>query len=73
MKDISISLGPHFNEFVISQVSDGKYGNISEVVLAGLRLLENEESKVIALHDAIEAGISSSLVEDFDFDDNLQV
>ena len=72
MKDTSISLGPHFDEFVISQVSVGKYKNVTEVLLAGLRLLEDEESKVIELRTAIETGLNSELVEDFDFEDNLQ-
>jgi len=34
--------------------------------------LENEESKVIALRNAIEEGLNSPLVEDFDFDENLK-
>ncbi|WP_318641875.1 type II toxin-antitoxin system ParD family antitoxin [Flavobacterium ardleyense] len=72
MKDTSLSLGPHFDEFVISQVSVGKYKNVTEVLLAGLRLLEGEESKVIELRTAIETGLNSELVEDFDFEDNLQ-
>lgn len=72
MKDTSLSLGPHFDEFVNSQVSVGKYKNVTEVLLAGLRLLEDEESKVIELRTAIETGLNSELVEDFDFEDNLQ-
>lgn len=72
MKDTAISLGPYFDGFIISQVSDGKYKNISEVILAGLRLLEDEQTKVIALRNAIDVGLSSSLVEDFDFEENLQ-
>lgn len=72
MKDTSLSLGAHFDEFVISQISDGKYTNISEVILAGLRLLEDEQIKVTALRNAIDAGLTSRLVEDFDFEDNLQ-
>ncbi len=44
MKNTSISLGNYFDNFVRSQVSAGRYKNISEVVRAGLRLLEDEES-----------------------------
>ena len=72
MKDTSLALGPHFDEFVISQVSVGKYKNVTEVLLAGLRLLENEERRVLELRAAIETGLDSELVEDFDFEDNLQ-
>ncbi|WP_262496761.1 type II toxin-antitoxin system ParD family antitoxin [Halpernia humi] len=48
-----------------------KYKNLSEVIRAGLRLLEDEESKVITLRNAIQKGLESPRVEDFDFDENL--
>jgi antitoxin ParD1/3/4 len=72
MKNTSISLGNYFDEFVSGQVSVGRYKNVSEVIRAGLRLLENEESKVIALKNAIQEGLNSPRVENFNFDDNLQ-
>lgn len=72
MKNTSISLGNYFDQFVCSQVSEGRYKNVSEVVRAGLRLLENEESKAIALKLAIQKGLDSPLVENFDFKENLK-
>ncbi len=72
MKNTSISLGNYFDQFVQTQVSAGRYKNVSEVIRAGLRMLENEESKVIALRNAIQEGLNSPLVEDFDFDENLK-
>jgi len=72
MKNTSISLGNYFDQFVNSQVSAGRYKNVSEVIRAGLRLLENEESKVLALKNAIEQGLNSPIVEDFDFEKNLK-
>jgi antitoxin ParD1/3/4 len=72
MKNTSISLGNYFDQFVSSQVSAGRYKNVSEVIRAGLRLLENEESKAIALKNAIREGLNSPIVEDFDFDENLK-
>jgi len=72
MKNTSISLGDYFDQFVSSQVSAGRYKNVSEVIRAGLRMLENEESKIIALRNAIQEGLNSPLVEDFDFDENLK-
>lgn len=72
MKNTSISLGDYFDQFVNSQVSAGRYKNVSEVIRAGLRLLENEESKVLALKNAIEQGLNSPIVEDFDFEKNLK-
>ena len=72
MKNTSISLGDYFDQFVQTQVSEGRYKNVSEVIRAGLRLLETEESKAIALRNAIQKGLDSPMVEDFDFEENLQ-
>ncbi|MCF8360524.1 MAG: type II toxin-antitoxin system ParD family antitoxin [Prolixibacteraceae bacterium] len=72
MKNTSISLGNYFDQFVQTQVSTGRYKNVSEVIRAGLRLLENEESKVIALRNAIQEGIDSGIAHDFDPEKHLQ-
>ncbi|MFV0390833.1 MAG: type II toxin-antitoxin system ParD family antitoxin [Paludibacteraceae bacterium] len=71
MKNTSISLGNYFDQFVSSQVAAGRYKNVSEVVRAGLRLLEDEESKLTALRAAIQKGLDSPRVENFDFKANL--
>ncbi|MEL6559166.1 MAG: type II toxin-antitoxin system ParD family antitoxin [Bacteroidota bacterium] len=71
-KNTSISLGNHFDEFVQDRIEEGRYKNVSEVIRAGLRLLEEEESKIIALKAAIREGMNSPLVEGFDFDENLK-
>jgi antitoxin ParD1/3/4 len=71
MKNTSISLGNYFDQFVSSQVATGRFKNVSEVIRAGLRLLENEESKVIALKSAIQQGLNSPRVENFNFDEHL--
>ncbi|MFH0757511.1 MAG: type II toxin-antitoxin system ParD family antitoxin [Bacteroidota bacterium] len=67
-KNTSITLGNHFEDFVQSRISAGRYKNASEVIRAGLRLLEEEEDKVVALKQAIQEGIDSGFVEDFDPD-----
>jgi antitoxin ParD1/3/4 len=72
MKNTSISLGNYFDQFVQAQVSEGRYKNVSEVIRAGLRLLENEESKVIALRNAIQQGMDSGIAHDFDPEKHLQ-
>ena len=72
MKNTSISLGNYFDQFVSSQVSVGRYKNVSEVIRAGLRLLEDEENKVIALRNAIQEGINSGIAHDFDPQKNLE-
>ncbi len=71
MKNTSIALGDYFDQFVKSQISTGRYKNVSEVIRDGLRLLENEESKTIALRNAIQEGLVNPTVENFDFDANL--
>jgi len=71
MKNTSISLGDYFDQFVSSQVASGRYQNVSEVIRAGLRLLADEESKMLALKAAIQKGLDSPNVDDFDFDSHL--
>ncbi len=72
MKNTSISLGNYFDQFVQTQVSTGRYKNVSEVIRAGLRLLENEESKAIGLRNVIQEGIDSGIAHDFDPKKNLE-
>ena len=71
-KNTSVSLGNYFDEFVQTQVSAGRYKNVSEVIRAGLRLLENEESKAIFLKNAIQDGMDSGIVDGFDPQKNLE-
>lgn len=59
-RNTSVSLGEHFAEFVEQQVADGRFGNVSEVVRAGLRLLEERETQHAALRAAVQEGIESS-------------
>tara|TARA_B100000929_G_C15480687_1_gene411106 strand:- start:109 stop:405 length:297 start_codon:yes stop_codon:yes gene_type:complete len=65
-KNTSISLGDYFDQFVRGRINEGRYKNVSEVIRAGLRLLEEEESKVAALKNAIQEGIDSGI--DYNFD-----
>lgn len=65
MKSTPISLGDYFDQFVSNQVSACRYKNVSEVIRAGLRLLEDEENKVVILRNAIQEGIDSGIAEDF--------
>jgi antitoxin ParD1/3/4 len=39
----SYALGDHFEDFIQGQLQTGRYNNASEVVRAGLRLLEDSE------------------------------
>lgn len=71
-QNTSVVLGNYFEEFVRSTIADGRYKNASEVIRAGLRLLEERENKVKALRDAIQEGLDSGIAEDFEPDNFLQ-
>ena len=71
-KNTSISLGNYFDQFVQSSVAQGRFKNVSEVIRAGLRLLEEEENKVIALKSAIQEGIDSGIDYNFDAKSHLE-
>ncbi|WAC40527.1 type II toxin-antitoxin system ParD family antitoxin [Pedobacter sp. SL55] len=62
----SVSLGSYFEEFVENSISKGRYKNASEMIRAGLRLLEEEENKTIVLKKAIKEGLDSGIAHDFD-------
>ncbi len=59
----SYALGEHFEKFIEEQLRSGRYNNASEVVRAGLRLLEDrEKSAALTLEDLrqlIREGIES--------------
>ncbi|MDY6076973.1 type II toxin-antitoxin system ParD family antitoxin [Mobiluncus sp.] len=64
----SISLDEHFTTFLADQVNSGRYHNASEVIRAGLRILENQELEYAALRKALQDGENSGPAEPFDFD-----
>jgi len=68
-RNTSMSLGDHFASFIDTQVQSGRYGSASDVVRAGLRLLEEHETKVKALQDALIEGENSGRAEPFDFEE----
>jgi len=71
-RNTSVSLGNYFESFVDSSVSEGRFKNASEVIRAGLRLLEEEENKVIALKNAINEGIESGIAVNFNAKEHLE-
>jgi antitoxin ParD1/3/4 len=70
-KNTSISLGEHFDNFISHQIKSGRYGSASEVVRAGLRILESEEQKLETLRVLIREGIASGTTE-YTYDSLMQ-
>lgn len=66
-QNTSISLDDHFSAFLSREVSSGRYRSASEVIRAGLRLLEDQETQLAALRAALVAGEESGTPEVFDF------
>ena len=67
-KTTSIALGDHFLSFVEQQVASGRYASASEVVRAGLRQLEEHDTRHAALQKAITDGFDSGIAEGFDME-----
>ncbi|MGO1078422.1 type II toxin-antitoxin system ParD family antitoxin [Inquilinus sp. CA228] len=65
-RNTSISLDDHFADFIDAQVQGGRYDSASDVVRAGLRLLEEHEARVKALQDALVAGEELGEPQPFD-------
>lgn len=67
-KNTSITLGDHFDEFIVSQIKSGRYGSASEVIRSALRLLETQETKLNTLRQSLLAGEESGIA-DYEPDD----
>ncbi|MFD2909702.1 type II toxin-antitoxin system ParD family antitoxin [Flavobacterium ardleyense] len=72
-RNTSVSLGDYFEDFVDESVSKGRFKNASEVIRAGLRLLEEEENRIVVLKNAINEGIESGIDKDFDAKKHLEL
>lgn len=65
-KNTSVTLGVHFEEIIQKSIQSGRYSSASEVIRAGLRMVDEQEQKIKLLRDAIQAGEQSGYIENFD-------
>ena len=71
-RTVTVTLGHHYEEFVKTNIAGGRYNNVSEMVRAGLRRLEEDEARLAAIRAALIEGEESGFVEDFDPEEFLK-
>ena len=64
-RTVTVSLGPHYEEFIRESIAGGRYNNASEVIRAALRRMEEDEARITALRAALVEGEESGYIEDF--------
>ncbi len=71
-RTVTVTLGPHYEEFIQANIAGGRFNNVSEVIRAALRLMEDEETRLAAIRAALIEGEESGIVKDFDPDQFLK-
>jgi len=67
-RNTSVEIGDELGQFIDYQIKSGRYASASEMVRAGLRYLQNEETKMAVLRAAVMEGLESGSAQPFDFD-----
>jgi len=62
-KNTSITLGPHYENFISNQLRTARFSSTSEVIRAALMLLEEEETKLSTLQKLLEEGKQSGVAD----------
>ena len=65
-RNTSVTLGEHFEAFISNKIEQGRFQSVSEAVRAGLRKLEEDETRLDVLRTRLKAGEDSPVVENFD-------
>jgi antitoxin ParD1/3/4 len=69
LKNTSITLGEHFDQYIAEQLASGRYRTASELIRESLRLHEEREVKIAAMRAAIEEGLASGVYQNFSFEE----
>jgi len=72
MATTSLSLGPHWEEFIRREVATGRYASASEVVRAALREYEDKGRRLEALRAHLAQGIEQADRGEFVDDFNIE-
>jgi len=67
-RNTTIVLNEHLTGFIDQQVQSGRYASVHDVMQAGLRLLQEHETKVKALEAALVEGEQSGEPHPLDFE-----
>lgn len=70
-RNTSISLGEHFDAFIATQIESGRYASVSEVVRAGLRLLQRSDEREQLLRQMLIEGEQSGIAQ-YSYDELMQ-
>jgi antitoxin ParD1/3/4 len=68
MKNTSVALGEHFDQYIAEQLASGRYRTASEIIRESLRMHQERELKISAMRAAIEDGVASGIDESFSFE-----
>lgn len=71
-RNTSINLGDRFCDFVDHQIETGRFSSVSEVVREGLRLLEERETRLEALRQALIEGEESGPAGPLDMEEIIR-
>jgi len=65
MANTSLTLGPHWENFVKREIASGRYASASEVMRAALRELEERGKRLAALQDHLAEGAEQAHKSEF--------
>ncbi|MBO4657770.1 MAG: type II toxin-antitoxin system ParD family antitoxin [Bacteroidales bacterium] len=71
-RTVTVALGQHYEDFIQANIASGRYNNVSEVIRAALRRLEEDELHLAALRSAIDEGDASADVVAFNEDSFIE-